>query len=74
MSVDEIVGLVCGIWFIVSICMLMIGVYMGVEAQKDKQKKEEKKKQEEEAKIKLETTIKTLEEKIKKLEKKGNEK
>lgn len=68
MSIDEIVGLVCAIWFIVSICMLMIGVYMGVEAQKDKQKKEEKKKQEEEAKNKLETTVKALEEKIKKLE------
>ena len=69
MSVDEIVGLVCAIWFIVTICMLMIGVYGGVEAQKEKQKKEEKKKQEEEAKNKLETTVKALEEKIKKLEK-----
>lgn len=70
MSVDEIVGLVCGIWFIVSFCMLLIGVYTGTEIQKDKQKKEEKKKQEEEANIRLETTIKTLEEKIKKLEEK----
>lgn len=68
MSVDEIVGLVCAIWFIVSICMLFIGVTVGIELQTEKQKKEEKKKQEEEAKNKLETTVKTLEEKIKKLE------